>query len=599
MKIARITIENFRSIKEPVSFEMKKIGLRHCYILLGINETGKSNILCAISLLNKEANINYGVDCNKEAEEVGEDILITYDLEIENLDFYKNKIKESGLLDADLVKSINFEKIERKVSIDKDNARNDFVHIYLKDNKKLVGYVVKGEKIEIKIDSNTEKDEVGNETNVLTKEKLEEYLEDNFFDLFDDDIPEVIFWKSDPKYLINQRIDLNQFKEDNNLSIPLRNCFQIADIEDIKGRIEKIINSPAKRVQLEQKLSESVTKHINDVWPEHKVGVKFSIDNMQLSFLVEDNDNNLPKYEVAQRSDGFKHFISILLNLSVEAKRIKNKIVLIDEPEIHLHPSGQKYLRDELLRIAKDNIVFFATHSIYMVDKKNLDRHFSIKKGEGKTINVQIDKDDPYKEEVLYEALGTSVLEHVEPNVLIFEGKTDRDIFELYARKFKKEISCPKVSLISADSANSVIKYTKFFNTKLIKGYVIFDSDKEGIGEKNKVLKEQNYTKQNTFEINEILDTNKNATIEDLFDKKYLETAIKEQYDLDLNLEKSKPYIEQVKTKLQENKKPYRDAEKEEIRRLFFRNISRLKIEDLKKQQYFKFYQELCKKIQQ
>jgi len=598
MRIIRITIENFRSIKEPISFDLQKIGLKHCYILLGINETGKSNILHAISLLNKESVFNYGIDCNKEAEEVGEDILITYELEVENLDFYKNKIKERGLLDDGLVKSINFEKIERKVSIDKNNIRNDFVHIYLKDNKKLAGYVVKGEKIEIKSDSNVEKDEAGNETNVLTKDKLEEYLEDNFFDLFDNDVPEVVFWKSDLKYLINQGIDLNQFKENYSLSIPLKNCFQIAGIEDIKEKIEKILNNPAKRVQLEQKLGESVTKHINDVWPEHKVSVKFSIDNMQLSFLVEDNENNLPKYEVVQRSDGFKHFISILLNLSVEAKRIKNKIVLIDEPEVHLHPSGQKYLRDELLRIAKDNIVFFATHSIYMVDKKNLDRHFSIKKIEGKTTVVQIEKDDPYKEEVLYEALGTSVLEHIEPNVLIFEGKTDRDIFELYTRKFKKEVSCPKISLVSADSANSVIKYTKFFNTKLIKGYVIFDSDEEGVREKNKVLKEQNYTKQNTFEINEILITSKKATLEDLFDKKYLESAIKEKYDLDLNLENSKPYIEQVKTKLQENKKPYRDAEKEEIRRLFFRNISRLKIEDLKKQQYFKFFRQLCEKIQ-
>jgi len=597
MKITKITIENFRSIKEPVSFDIQKIGLKNCYILLGINESGKSNILYAISLLNKEIDVNYGIDCNKEAEEVGEDILITYDLEVENLDFYKNKFKESGI-DEELVKNINFEKVERKVSVDKDNKRDNFIHTYLKDNKKFAGYVLKGEKIEVKADNNVEKDETGKEINLLTKEKLEEYIEDNFFDLFNGDIPEIIFWKTDPKYLINQRIDLNQFKEDFGLSIPLKNCFQIAGIEDIKGKIEKIINNPPKRVQLEQKLSESVTKHINNVWPEYKISVKFSIDNMQLSFLVEDNDNSLPKYEVIQRSDGFKHFLSIILNLSVEAKRIKNKIVLIDEPEVHLHPSGQKYLRDELLRIAKDNIVFFATHSIYMVDKKNLDRHFSIRKNEGKTTVVQVERDNPYKEEVLYEALGTSVLEHIEPNVLIFEGKTDRDIFELYTRKFRKEISSPKISLISADSANSVIKYTKFFNTKLIKGYVIFDSDEEGIKEKNKVLKEQNYTKKNTFEINEILNTNKQATLEDLFDKKYLESAIKKKYGLDLDLEKGKPYIEQVKTKLHENKKPYRDAEKEEVRRLFFRNISRLKKEDLEKQRYFKFCQELCKKIQ-
>lgn len=599
MRISRITIKNFRSIREPISFDIKNIALRNCYILLGINETGKSNILHAISLLNKETNINYGTDCNKEAEEMGEDILIAYDLELENIDFYKDKIKESRLIDDDLVKIINFEKIERKVSINKDNKRNDFVNFNLKDNKKFVDYVITGEKIEIKTDSNVEKGATENETNVLTEEKLNKYLNDIFFDLFDKDIPEVVFWKSDPKYLINQRIDLNQFKEDTSLSIPLKNCFQIADIEDIKGIIEKIINNPAKRVQLEQKLSESVTKHINAVWPEHKVGVKFSIDNMQLSFLVEDNDNNLPKYEVAQRSDGFKHFVSILLNLSVETRRIKNKIILIDEPEIHLHPSGQKYLRDELLRIAKDNIVFFATHSIYMVDKKNLDRHFSIKKTNGKTVVIQIEKDNPYREEVLYEALGTSILEHIEPNVLIFEGKTDRDIFELYTRKFKKEISCPKISLISADSATNVIKYTKFFNTKLISGYVIFDSDEEGIKEKNKVLKEKNYTNKNTFEINDILNTKKQATLEDLFDKKYLESAIKEKYGLDLNLSKDEPFIEQVKAKLQENKKPYRDSEKEEIKRLFFKNISRLKMEDLKKQQYFNFYQELCNKIKQ
>jgi len=71
MKITKITIENFRSIKEPVSFDIQKIGLKNCYILLGINESGKSNILYAISLLNKEIDVNYGIDCNKEAEEVG------------------------------------------------------------------------------------------------------------------------------------------------------------------------------------------------------------------------------------------------------------------------------------------------------------------------------------------------------------------------------------------------------------------------------------------------------------------------------------------------------------------------------------------------
>jgi predicted ATP-dependent endonuclease of OLD family len=41
-----------------------------------------------------------------------------------------------------------------------------------------------------------------------------------------------------------------------------------------------------------------------------------------------------------------------------------NKVILLDEPETHLHPSGQKYLRNELLKISENNLVIYATHSI-------------------------------------------------------------------------------------------------------------------------------------------------------------------------------------------------------------------------------------------
>jgi predicted ATP-dependent endonuclease of OLD family len=395
---------------------------------------------------------------------------------------------------------------------------------------------------------------------------------------------------------------LNTFKEDPNTSIPLRNCFRIAGIstpEKIKSRIDAIIGKASKSAELQQKLSESVTAHINTIWKEHDVSVKFSIDNLQLSFLVEDNDNDLPKYGVPQRSDGFKHFISILLNLSAENKTqsLNNKIVLLDEPEIHLHPSGQRYLRDELLEISKNNLVVFATHSVYMVDTKNIDRHFSVKKHEGRTIALKIEKDNPYREEVLYEALGTSVLELIEPNVLIFEGKTDRDIFELYTRKLKTDLKPPKVSLISADGCKNILKYTKFFNTKVVKGYVVVDSDEDGVQQKDTVLKEQGYDKNNTFEINDIYDTKKESTLEDLFDKKFLIRAIKERYDLDIDLDTKKPLIAQLKEKLKEIHKPYKDEDKEVIRQSYFDQISKLTKDELKGQDYFGFSKTLCEKV--
>ena len=604
MILKKITIKNFKSIRDEISFEIKEIANKKCFVLLGINESGKSNILEAISLLSDGEKVNYDTDCNNKAEEVGEDIVITYELEITNHEYYEKEFIEEEL-EENLVKNITITKIEKQIKIQTDNTRSCGFLIYIKDNEKEFGkYIINKENqgIEIKTEENVEEDEDG-ETNVLDKNKLKTFLEENFKKIFDWRIPKVVFWKSSrEKYLINKPIDLNTFKENPSTSIPLLNCFRITNIgySEIKNKIETISNSAAKNLALKETLSKEVTKYINRVWPEHKINIKFEINNMQLSFFVEEKDDTIPKYEVNQRSDGFKHFVSILLNLSVEntTGALRNKIILLDEPEVHLHPSGVKFLRDELLKISGNNYVFFATHSIFMADKKNLDRHFSIKKKEGVTSLEAIEKDNPYKEEVLYEALGISVLEHIEANVLIFEGKTDRDIFDLYRKQFKKKILTPNLTLMSADGCNSIIKYTKFFNKNIIKGFVLFDSDQDGVKEKKKVLETEGYNEKNTFEINDILDTHKKSTLEDLFDSKYLRNSIEEIYIVVCsNIDNKKPFLEQVKKQLQNLQKPFREVNKEKLKKVFFQKISKLEKEDLKKEKYYNFFKNLANKL--
>lgn len=592
MYLKNITIKNFRSIKELISFKIQEIANKKCFILLGINESGKSNILDAISLLDKSIPVNYATDCNTDLE--NENISIVYELGISDINYYYKKFAEHGL-DQHLVNSIIINKIERKIDINKNNIRSDYFHIYINSSKIFENFVIKEEKIIAKDEANLEIDEAGKVTNILDNSKLEEYLEDNFFDIFELSTPKVIFWRYEPKYLINKVIDLNIFKEDVSTSIPLKNIFRIAGFEDIKAKIDSIVGIPTKIEKLQDEIAKAISKHINDVWKEHKIEIKIRIDNMQLSFLVTDKDNSIPKYEVNQRSDGFRHFVSLLLNLSIEnkIKKLTNKIILIDEPEIHLHPSGERFLRDELLNISTNNVVFFATHSVFMVDKDNLERHFSVKKEKGVTIISQIEKDNPYKEEVLYEALGTSILEHIHDKVLLVEGKTDRDIFDLYSRKFKKELKPINISTISVDGCKNAIKYTKFFNRKIVKGFVLFDSDKDGIIAKEQILKEDNYNNNNVFGINDVLSTAIEATLEDLFDKKFIQESVKEIYDLSVDIENSKPQMDQVAKKLQENRKLFRDHEKESLKDIFFKKISRLTKEELKAQKYYSFYEKL------
>ena len=65
MILTKVDINNFRSIKKQVL----DFSDDTCKVLVGINEAGKSNILKALSSLNKK----YGADCIRR-QSLGEDI---------------------------------------------------------------------------------------------------------------------------------------------------------------------------------------------------------------------------------------------------------------------------------------------------------------------------------------------------------------------------------------------------------------------------------------------------------------------------------------------------------------------------------------------
>jgi ABC-type multidrug transport system ATPase subunit len=134
-----------------------------------------------------------------------------------------------------------------------------------------------------------------------------------------------------------------------------------------------------------------VTDHIKKVWKEHPIKITFDISESQISFHVHDEGVNEKAKTADQRSDGFRQFISFLLTVSAENKSgaLSDTILLLDEPETHLHPKAQENLLNDLIQITSDkernNTVFFATHSNYMIDKKDLGRNMKIKKDNNKT----------------------------------------------------------------------------------------------------------------------------------------------------------------------------------------------------------------------
>ena len=183
---------------------------------------------------------------------------------------------------------------------------------------------------------------------------------------------------------------MNEFKKNPAaISVPLLNMFKLAGIrnDSLIKRIDGALKDSEDRIKLNYELSENTTKHINTVWKEHEVQITVNIEGSgTCSVHVADKDAHTNVLEMAQRSDGFQRFISFLLTLSADNlnEDLKNALVLLDEPEVHLHPSGVEYLRDELLKISKNNYVLAASHSIFLVDKRCLQRHIAISKAKEK-----------------------------------------------------------------------------------------------------------------------------------------------------------------------------------------------------------------------
>ena len=201
-----------------------------------------------------------------------------------------------------------------------------------------------------------------------------------------------IFWTAEDKYLISRPIELSSFAvQPDAVSIPLRNCFLLADIRDISARIKAITGDSTEVEHLQDQLGTAVTQHIKNVWPNHPIRVTFLISDGNINFHVRDEGAGGKAKTADQRSDGFKQFVSFLLTVSAENKNqeLKSCILLLDEPETHLHPLAQEYLLGELIKITQNdrfNVCLFATHSVFMIDKVSLTRNVRVSKPQETTV---------------------------------------------------------------------------------------------------------------------------------------------------------------------------------------------------------------------
>lgn len=249
------------------------------------------------------------------------------------------------------------------------------------------------------------------------------------------EMPGVVYWKYDEENLLPGSISLQSFADDPDICIPLQHMFTLAGHTDPSAAIALAKKRTNGITNLLNAVARATTSHIAKVWKEFKgLSIELSPNGPNVEAAIKDTYN---KFDLSRRSDGFKRFITFLLSVSVKAKtkQLTNTLYLHDEPDTSLHPSGARYLRDELIRLADTNYVVYSTHSIFMIDRENLNRHLIVKKENETTTLHEVTASNIVDEEVIYNALGYSIFEQLKPKNIVFEGWRDKRLFQVRVSK--------------------------------------------------------------------------------------------------------------------------------------------------------------------
>lgn len=451
MNIKDINIKNFRSIKEESGLTFQKFN-----ILVGQNNHGKTNFFDAL---------NWFFNGFSKGEDKEKLIFSGLDLEAENILI---EITFSGLQEA----------IENMSNATKKTALNNIF----------------GDDIdEIKIRRTTEfengkKRQLYNPTN----EEWENTIGAD--GTWNDLLPHLEY--------INTKVSLDDvggYKSKSPIS------------EMLSGVLTTIIESDPQYIELKEKfielfgdetsevrtklneISDKVEVYLKKQFPDD-TSVKFNVDIPEFSdllkkFSTEVNDG-VPTL-VEEKGDGMQRAVMLSIIQAYADFRKENNIAkkfifLIDEAELHLHPSAQRQLKQALFDISEaGDQVYVNTHSSVLVADEN--EHQSIFKVEKIEKQTEITlADEVMKMNIIYDLLGGSPSDLLLPsNFLIVEGQAEFHFLDNIIRRFyKNDFGKIKILFARGDVIEQEKRYIRVaetyipLNTPIYKERVIFIFDK-------------------------------------------------------------------------------------------------------------------------
>ena len=193
-------------------------------------------------------------------------------------------------------------------------------------------------------------------------------------------------------------------------------------------------------------------------------------------------------------SEGLRSIYALsLLETYVEEEDILPCIIMMEDPEIYLHPQLQKVASEILFRLSKKNQVIFSTHSPNLIFNFSTKQIKEVKLDNEYFTTIQEDT----KIDIILDDLGYTANDLMNVSfVFIVEGKQDSSRLPLLLEKYYSEIydeegNLQRITIIPTNSCTNIKTYAnlKYINKLYLKDQFLMIRDSDG---KNpKYLKKQ------------------------------------------------------------------------------------------------------------
>ncbi|MBW8009813.1 MAG: AAA family ATPase [Chloroflexi bacterium] len=286
-----------------------------------------------------------------------------------------------------------------------------------------------------------------------------------------------------------------------------------------------------------------VTKEVFEFWQQNQeLRVDFDIDfkpgedpKHKPPFLDIRiwNDRHRVSLKFSERSRGFVWFFSFLVYFSELQQRKEKIILLLDEPGLGLHASGQKHLLRFLEeRIADKHQVIYTTHSPFMIDTSKMRRLRIVEdhNTSGTKIGNNIRTASQESISPIQAALGHQLTQSflLGPENLIVNNAADTlylQVISTFLRGLGRTGLHPKWTLIPAGGIENLPPFFAMLETEM-QPSVLYNVTPKITETLNPMLESGMLKREKIFPVTEITGTSE-ADLEDLFNPGFYLTLLR------------------------------------------------------------------------